>query len=69
MANDITLALFAKDVANGSKEARLALAQQLKKAGLWTGEVSSNFDMKYYETLAKLEEKLIGQRAIDKIEE
>ena len=67
MANDISLSLFAKDVANGSKEARLALAKQLKKAGLWKGEVSDIFDMRYYEALSRLEEKVAGQRAIDKI--
>jgi hypothetical protein len=37
MAEEITLDVFAKDVANGTDAARLALAQQLKEAGLWTG--------------------------------
>lgn len=67
MASEVTLDVFAKDVANGSKEARLALAQQLKDAGLWTGKISSNFDIKYYGALVKLEEKYQGQVALDSI--
>jgi len=67
MADEITLAAFAKDVANGSKEARLALAQQLKDAGLWTGKVSSDFNIKYYNALVKLEEKYTAQVALNKL--
>jgi hypothetical protein len=64
---EVSLAVFAKDVANGSDEARLALAQQLKDAGLWTGNISSRFDIKYYGALVKLEEQYQGQIALDKL--
>jgi|688.fasta_scaffold320339_2 hypothetical protein len=67
MADEMTLDAFAKNVANGSDEARLALAQQLKNAGLWTGKVSSKFDIKYYNALVKLEEKYRSQVALDKL--
>lgn len=58
---------FVKDIAAGSPEARLALAQKLKAAGLWKGKVTSNLDVKYYTALAKLEESYKQQEAIDKI--
>jgi hypothetical protein len=64
---EVSLAVFAKDVANGSDEARLALAQQLKDAGLWTGNISSRFDIKYYGALIKLEDQYQGQIALDKL--
>lgn len=64
---DVSLDIFAKDVANGSNEARLALAQKLKDAGLWKGKISSKFDIKYYGALVKLEELYQGQRALDKL--
>jgi len=64
---EISLDVFAKDVASGSDAARLALAQRLKDAGLWKGKISSKFDIKYYGALAKLEEKYQGQIALDKI--
>jgi hypothetical protein len=64
---EVSLAVFAKDVANGSDEARLALAKQLKDAGLWTGNISSRFDIKYYGALVKLEEQYQGQIALDKL--
>jgi hypothetical protein len=67
MADEVTLDVFAKDVANGSKEARLALAQQLKDAGLWTGKVTSDFNIKYYNALVKLEEKYKAQVALNKL--
>ena len=67
MADEMTLDAFAKNVANGSDEARLALAQQLKNAGLWTGKVSSKFDIKYYNALVKLEEKYRSQVALNKL--
>lgn len=67
MADEVTLDVFAKDVANGSKEARLALAQQLKDANLWTGEVTSDFNIKYYNALVKLEEKYKAQVALNKL--
>jgi hypothetical protein len=67
MADEVTLSVFAKDVANGSKEARLALAQQLKDAKLWTGKVSSDFNVKYYNALIKLEEQYKAQVALNKL--
>ena len=67
MANEVTLDVFAKDIANTSPEARLALAQQLKDAKLWTGNVSSVFNIKYYGSLVKLEEAFQGQLALDKL--
>jgi hypothetical protein len=67
MADEVTLDVFAKDVANGSKEARLALAQQLKDAKLWTGKVTSDFNIKYYNALVKLEEKYKAQVALNKL--
>jgi hypothetical protein len=64
---DVSLDVFAKDVANGSDAARLALAQRLKDAGLWTGKISSRFDIKYYGALVKLEELYQGQKSLDKL--
>jgi hypothetical protein len=64
---EVSLDVFAKDVARGTDAARLALAQKLKDAGLWKGKISSKFDIKYYGALAKLEEKYQGQIALDKI--
>lgn len=58
---------FVKDVAAGSPEARIALAQKLKAAGLWKGKITSSMDVKYYTALAKLEEAYVQQEAIDKI--
>jgi hypothetical protein len=62
-----TFDVFVKNIASASNEARLALAQQLKDAGIWTGKISSNFNMEYYVALTKLEEKYKGQLALDKI--
>ncbi len=45
--------------------ARLALAQQLKEAGLWTGKVSSKFNINYYNALVKLEKKYTEQVNLD----
>jgi hypothetical protein len=64
---EISLDVFAKDVASGSDAARLALAQRLKDAGLWTGKISSKFDIKYYGALVKLEERYQGQITLDKL--
>lgn len=64
---EISLDVFAKDVASGSDAARLALAQRLKDAGLWKGKISSKFDIKYYGALVKLEEQYQGQIALDKL--
>lgn len=67
MADEITLQVFAKNIADSSKEARLALAQQLKNAGFWTGSLSSDFNVKYYNALVKLETAYKSQEAINKM--
>jgi hypothetical protein len=67
MAEEITLDVFAKDVANANDAARLALAQQLKEAGLWTGKVSAVFNTNYYTALVKLDQKRKEQLALNKI--
>lgn len=67
MADEMTLDAFAKNVADGTDEARLALAQQLKEAGLWKGKVSSKFDMKFYTALVNLEQKYTDQLKLNKL--
>lgn len=67
MAEEITLEQFAKNIADAPETARLALAQQLKAAKLWTGKVSSKFDINYYNALVKLEKALQQQVALDKL--
>ena len=57
MADEVTLSVFAKDIADSSEEERLALAKNLKTAGLWSGKVSGKFDLNYYTALGKLEQK------------
>jgi hypothetical protein len=66
-SNEVAFDVFVKDISQASNEQRLALAQQLKDAGIWTGKISSKFNIKYYTALAKLEEKYQGQIAVDKI--
>lgn len=67
MAEEITLEQFAKNIAGSTDAARLALAEQLKAANLWTGKVSSKFDIRYYNALVKLEQALQQQVALDKL--
>ena len=67
MAKEPTLEAFAKNIADATDAARLALAQQLKDAGLWKGKISSKFDIKYYNALVKLEQSLQQQVALDKL--
>jgi hypothetical protein len=67
MADEITLQVFAKNIADSSKEVRLALAQQLKNAGFWTGKINSDFNMDYYKSLVKLEEAYSKQATLNKI--
>ena len=62
-----TFEVFVQGIYKGTPEARLALAQQLKNAGLYSGTVSANLDTKYYTALAKLEAAYQQQVAIDKI--
>ena len=61
-----TFDAFVKDIYKGSPEARLALAQKLKDANLYSGKVSANFDTKYYTALIKLEALYQQQVAINK---
>jgi hypothetical protein len=67
MAEEITLEQFAKNIADASETARLALAEQLKAAKLWEGKVSSKFDIRYYNALVKLEQQLQQRVALDKM--
>jgi hypothetical protein len=62
-----TFDVFVQDIYKGSPEARLALAQQLKTAGFYSGKVSANFDTKFYTALSKLEANYQQQVAINKI--
>jgi hypothetical protein len=64
---EVSLDVFAKDVAAATDQQRLALAQRLKDAGLWSGKISSKFDIKYYGALVKLEEQYQGQVALNKL--
>ena len=66
-SGEIAFDVFVKNISSASNEARLALAQQLKDAGIWTGKVSSKFNIKYYTALVELEKKYQGQIAVDKI--
>lgn len=66
-SSEVAFDVFVKNISQASNEARLALAERLKEAGLWKGKASSNFDLKYYTALAKLEEKYQGQVALDKM--
>jgi len=66
-SSEVAFDVFVKNISQASDEARLALAERLKEAGLWKGKVSSAFDLKYYTALAKLEEKYQGQIALDKM--
>jgi hypothetical protein len=66
-SGEVAFDVFVKGISQASNEARLALAERLKEAGIWKGKVSSKFDLKYYTALAKLEEKYQGQVALDKM--
>ena len=65
--SEVAFDVFVKGISQASNEARLALAERLKEAGIWTGKVSGKFNLKYYTALAKLEEKYQGQIALDKM--
>ena len=62
-----TFDVFVQGIYKGSPEARLALAKQLKNAGLYSGKVSATLDAKYYTALTKLEAAYQQQVAVDKI--
>jgi hypothetical protein len=59
--------VFVQGIYKGTPEERLARAQQLKNAGLYSGKVSANLDTKYYTALTKLEAAYQQQASIDKI--
>ena len=67
MADEVTIQVFAQDVAKSSPEARLALAQQLEEAGFWTGKVSANFNINFYTSLMKLEEAVLQQKTVNTV--
>ena len=64
---EATFDVFVQGIYKGTPEARLALAQQLKDAGLYSGKISPTFDTKYYTALTKLESAYLQQVSIDKI--
>ena len=66
-SSEVAFDVFVKGISQASNEARLALAERLKEAGIWKGKVSSKFDLKYYTALAELEKKYQGQVALDKM--
>lgn len=57
MAEEISIGDFAKAVAQSPEDVRLKLANQLKKAGLYRGNVSSKFNNSLYEAIIAAEEK------------
>ena len=64
---EATFDVFVQGIYKGTPEARIALAQQLKDAGLYSGKISPTFDTKYYTALTKLESAYLQQVSIDKI--
>lgn len=62
-----TFDVFVQNLYKSTPEARLALAQQLKTAGLYPGKVSANLDTKFYTALTKLEAAYQQQVSINKI--
>ena len=64
---EATFDVFVQGIYKGTPEARIALAQQLKDAGLYSGKISPTFDTKYYTALTKLEAAYLQQVSIDKI--
>jgi hypothetical protein len=57
VAEEISIGDFAKAVAQSPEDVRLKLAQQLKKANLYKGKVSSKFNNSLYEALIAAEGK------------
>lgn len=62
-----TFDVFVQGIYKGTPEARIALAQQLKDARLYSGKISPTFDTKYYTALTKLESAYLQQILVDKI--
>jgi hypothetical protein len=59
VAEEISIGDFAKAVAQSPEDVRLKLANQLKKAGLYRGNVSSKFNNSLYEAIIAAEEKRV----------
>lgn len=59
MADEINFGDFAKAVAQSPEDVRLKLAQQLKKANLYRGNVSANFNNAMYEAITAAEAKRV----------
>jgi hypothetical protein len=66
-SSEVAFDVFVKNISQASNEARLALAERLKEAGIWKGKVSSKFDLKYYTALSELEKRYQGQVTLDKM--
>jgi hypothetical protein len=64
---EMTLKEFVQQLAASSEEARLALANQLKNAGLLKVKPSSTIDADYYKALVALESEYQQQSAVDKM--
>jgi hypothetical protein len=62
-----TFDVFVQGIYKAEPAVRLALAQQLKNAGLYSGEISATLDTKYYTALTKLDAAYQQQASIDKI--
>lgn len=59
MAEEVTFTDFVKAVAQSPDDVRLKLANQLKKAGLYRGKVSSKFNNAMYDALTAAETKRV----------
>lgn len=59
MAEEVTFTDFVKAVAQSPDDIRLKLANQLKKAGLYRGKVSSKFNNAMYDALTAAETKRV----------
>jgi histidyl-tRNA synthetase len=64
---EMTLKEFVQQLSKESDEARLALAKQLKNAGLLKVAPSSTIDADYYKALVGLEEEYKQQASVDQI--
>lgn len=56
---DATFTAFAKGIAQAPPTVREKLAAQLKRAGLYKGKISSEFDNKFYDALLRAEQERI----------
>ena len=63
---EMTLQTYVETMKQATPSTRLAIAQQLKDAGYYTGNVSDKFDIKLYTALTKVEQEVSQQRAFNK---